>query len=79
MQLVCPAKRPRPAEEDNEIPTSDRVGGSYGHLSQLEPEQDDPQWSEDSLGLVGRSEPTEFGRWIQWTSVLMAGLLGGGF
>eukprot|EP00963_Diacronema_lutheri_P012075 scaffold1605_cov365-Pavlova_lutheri.AAC.6 len=41
--------------------------------------RDDPQWSEDSLGLVGRSEPTEFGRWIQWTSVLMAGVLGDGF
>ena len=38
-----------------------------------------PQFSEDSLGLVGRSEPTEFGRWVQWTSVLMAGVLGGGF
>eukprot|EP00963_Diacronema_lutheri_P010098 scaffold957_cov322-Pavlova_lutheri.AAC.3 len=32
----------------------------------------DPQFIEDSLGLVGRSEPTEFGRWFQWTSVLMA-------
>ena len=38
-----------------------------------------PQLSEDPLGLFGRSEPTEFGRWVQWTSVLMAGVLGGGF
>ena len=38
-----------------------------------------PQLSEDSLRLFGRSEPTEFGRWGQWTSVLMAGVLGGGF
>eukprot|EP00963_Diacronema_lutheri_P008606 scaffold763_cov403-Pavlova_lutheri.AAC.3 len=39
----------------------------------------DSQFSEDSLGLVGRSEPTEFDRWFQWTGVLMAGVLGGGF
>eukprot|EP00963_Diacronema_lutheri_P008213 scaffold726_cov371-Pavlova_lutheri.AAC.4 len=32
----------------------------------------DPQFSEDSLGLVGRPKPTVFHRWIQWTSVLMA-------
>ena len=38
-----------------------------------------PQLSEDPLGLFGRSEPTEFGRWVQWTSVLMAGVLDGGF
>ena len=38
-----------------------------------------PQFSEDSLGLVGRSQPPEFGRWVQWTSVLMARALGGGF
>ena len=37
------------------------------------------KFSEDSLGVVGRSEPTEFGRWVQWTSVLMAVVLGGGF
>ena len=38
-----------------------------------------PQLSEDSLGLVGRFEPTKFGRWVQRKSVLMAGVLGGGF
>ena len=38
-----------------------------------------PQLSEDSLGLFGRSEPTEFGRWVQWTSVRMAEVLDGGF
>ena len=31
------------------------------------------------LRLVGQSEPTKFGRWVQWTSVLMAGVLDGGF
>lgn len=36
-------------------------------------------FTEDSLGLVGRFKPTEFGMWIQRTRVLMAGVLGGCF
>lgn len=35
--------------------------------------------SEDSFGLMVRSEPTELRWWIPWTSVCLAGALGGGF
>mmetsp|Transcript_798 Transcript_798/g.4992 ORF Transcript_798/g.4992 Transcript_798/m.4992 type:complete len:122 (+) Transcript_798:1953-2318(+) len=38
-----------------------------------------PQCTEDSLGHLGRCEMVECGRWIQWTNVLLVGVIDGGF
>lgn len=57
MQLACPVSQPRLSEVDDQISTSDRVGASCEHLSQLEAKKGTaPPPSQASLDFISHME-----------------------